>query len=75
MPIRPSACPHSYEVRVFTVEESDVTDLAGMETRLRAVEDRLDLQGLAACFSDAVNERDIDAFFQLWACGKPIWEG
>jgi hypothetical protein len=21
-----------------------------------------------------VNERDIDAFFQLWACGKPIWE-
>lgn len=51
-----------------------MNDKAGLETRLRAVEDRLEIQALAARFSDAVNERNIDAFSQLWALGKPIWE-
>lgn len=45
-----------------------------LETRLRAVEDRLEIQALAARFSDAVNERDVIAFAQLWASDRPIWE-
>jgi hypothetical protein len=42
-----------------------------MESRLQAIEDRLEIQALAARFSDAVNERDIDAFSMLWASGTP----
>ena len=45
-----------------------------LETRLRAVEDRLEIHALAARFSDAVNERDVTVFGQLWASGHPIWE-
>ena len=44
------------------------------EARLRTVEDRLEIQALAARFSDAVNERDVTAFAQLWASDRPIWE-
>jgi ketosteroid isomerase-like protein len=49
-------------------------DLTNLEARLRAVEDRLEIQALAARFSDAVNERDVTAFAQLWASDHPIWE-
>jgi SnoaL-like domain len=45
-----------------------------MESRLQAIEDRLEIQAVAARFSDAVNERDIDAFSMLWASGTPVWD-
>jgi ketosteroid isomerase-like protein len=48
--------------------------VTNLEARLRAVEDRLEIQALAARFSDAVNERDVTAFAQLWASDRPIWE-
>lgn len=48
--------------------------MSTFEARLRAVEDRLEIQALAARFSDAVNERDVTAFAQLWASGHPVWE-
>lgn len=51
-----------------------MTDRDGLEARLRAVEDRLEIQALAARFSDAVNERDFDAFSQLWASQGAVWE-
>jgi ketosteroid isomerase-like protein len=51
-----------------------MTEPGSIETRLRAVEDRLEIQALAARFSDAVNERDFDAFSQLWASESPVWE-
>ena len=54
--------------------ESRTASVTGLEARLRAIEDRLEIQGLAARFSDAVNERDLTAFAQLWASDRPIWE-
>ena len=48
--------------------------VTNVEARLRAVEDRLEIQALAARFSDAVNERNMTAFAQLWASNRPIWE-
>jgi hypothetical protein len=48
--------------------------VTNLEARLRAVEDRLEIQALAARFSDAVNERDVTALAQLWASDRPIWE-
>ena len=48
--------------------------MTNLEARLRAVEDRLEIQALAARFSDTVNERDVTAFAQLWASDRPIWE-
>lgn len=48
--------------------------VTNLEARLRAVEDRLEIQALAARFSDAVNERDVTAFAQLWASDRPSWE-
>ena len=45
-----------------------------LEARLKAIEDRLEIQGLAARFSDAVNQRDVAAFTQLWASNHPIWD-
>ena len=48
--------------------------VANLEARLRAIEDRLEIQALAARFSDAVNERDVRAFALLWASDHPIWE-
>jgi SnoaL-like domain len=48
--------------------------VANLEARLRTVEDRLEIQALAARFSDAVNERAVTAFAQLWASDRPIWE-
>jgi ketosteroid isomerase-like protein len=48
--------------------------LTNLEARLRAVEDRLEIQALAARFSDAVNGRDVPAFAKLWASDRPIWE-
>ena len=47
--------------------------VTNLEARFRAVEDRLEIQALAARFSDAVNERDVTAFAQLWASDRPIW--
>ena len=35
--------------------------VTNLEARLRAVEDRLEIQALAARFSDAVNERGRDS--------------
>ena len=49
-------------------------NVTNLEARLRAVEHRLEIQALAARFSDAVNERDVTAFAQLWASDRPIWE-
>ena len=54
--------------------EARSASVTGLEARLRAVEDRLEIQALAARFSDAVNERDVAAFAQLWASDHPIWE-
>ena len=51
-----------------------MSSVTNLEARLRAVEDRLDIQALAARFSDAVNERDVTVFAQLWASHRPIWE-
>ena len=51
-----------------------MNDLVSVDTRLQAVEDRLEIQALAARFSDAVNERNLDAFSELWATRKAIWE-
>jgi ketosteroid isomerase-like protein len=51
-----------------------MSSVTSLEARLRAVEDRLEIQALAARFSDAVNERDLKAFAQLWASDHPIWE-
>ncbi|WP_218850300.1 nuclear transport factor 2 family protein [Sphingobium sp. CR28] len=38
---------------------------AEIEARLRALEDQAEIQRLAARFSDAVNERDLEAFAEL----------
>lgn len=55
-------------------ERPVMSDLTNIQARLRAVEDRLEIQGLAARFSDAVNERNFEAFGGLWRSGRPIWE-
>lgn len=44
-----------------------------LEERLRAVEDELSIRNLAARFTDAVNERDVAAFRQLWT-NDAVWE-
>ena len=54
--------------------ETRTASTTNLEARLRAVEDRLEIQALVARFSDAVNERDITAFAQLWASDHPVWE-
>jgi SnoaL-like domain len=51
-----------------------MTDLTNIESRLRAVEDQLEIQGLAARFSDAVNERNVEVFRGLWMSNRPVWE-
>lgn len=43
------------------------------ETRLRAVEDELAVRALAARFTDAANERDFDAFAELWSA-RAVWD-
>ncbi|WP_423605660.1 nuclear transport factor 2 family protein [Sphingomonas sp. MS122] len=47
---------------------------ADIEVRLRALEDHAEIQRLAARFSDAVNERDANAFGELWAGDGAVWE-
>jgi len=42
--------------------------------RLQRLEDRMDIQQLAVRFSDAVNERDVAAFGDLWAKKDAVWE-
>lgn len=42
--------------------------------RLKALEDRMEIQQLAARFSDAVNDRDIASFGALWAENGSVWE-
>lgn len=54
--------------------EARTTSASSLEARLRAIEDRLEIQALAARFSDAVNERDVTTFAQLWASDHPVWE-
>ena len=54
--------------------ESRTASVTTVEARLGAVEDRLEIQALAARFSDAVNQRDVTAFAQLWASDHPVWE-
>ena len=54
--------------------ERRTASATNLEARLKAVEDRLEIQALAARFSDAVNERDVTAFAQLWASSRPVWE-
>lgn len=51
-----------------------MTDLTNIQARLKGVEDQLEIQGLAARFSDAVNERNFEAFRGLWRLDHPIWE-
>ena len=51
-----------------------MSSATSLEERLRAVEDNLEIHALAARFSDAVNERDLTAFSQLWASDRPIWD-
>ena len=51
-----------------------MSDLTNIQARLRAVEDQLEILGLAARFSDAVNERNVEAFRGLWMSNRPIWE-
>ena len=41
--------------------------------RLKAVEDELSIRNLVARYTDAVNERDIPAFRQLWT-DDAVWE-
>ncbi|MCA1474197.1 nuclear transport factor 2 family protein [Bradyrhizobium sp. NBAIM08] len=52
------------------MSKSDVWDL---EQRLRALEDELSIRSLVARFTDAVNERDANAFRQLWS-DEATWE-
>ena len=44
-----------------------------LEERLNAVEDELSIRNLAARFTDAVNERDLASFRQLWT-DDAVWE-
>ena len=44
-----------------------------LEERLQAVEDELSIRNLAARFTDAVNERDLASFRQLWT-DDAVWE-
>ena len=44
-----------------------------LEERLKAVEDELSIRNLAARFTDAVNERDLASFRQLWT-DDAVWE-
>ena len=44
-----------------------------LEERLKAVEDELSIRNLVARFTDAVNERDIASFRQLWT-DDAVWE-
>ena len=44
-----------------------------LEERLKAVEDELSIRNLAASFTDAVNERDLASFRQLWT-DDAVWE-
>lgn len=44
-----------------------------VESRLRILEDEAEIYRLAARFSDAVNERDVVAFVQLWAEQGAVW--
>jgi uncharacterized protein (TIGR02246 family) len=46
---------------------------ADLERRLKMVEDELAIRNLAACFTDAVNERDVDAFRRVWT-DDAVWE-
>ena len=44
-----------------------------LEERLKTVEDELSIRNLVARFTDAVNERDIASFRQLWT-DDAVWE-
>ncbi|MDP9995193.1 hypothetical protein J2W30_006226 [Variovorax boronicumulans] len=44
-----------------------------IEQRLRALEDEASIHRLAARFSDAVNERNEEAFVQLWSPNHAVW--
>ena len=44
-----------------------------LEERLQAVEDELSIRDLVARYTDAVNQRDLAAFRQLWT-DDAVWE-
>ena len=44
-----------------------------LEERLQAVEDELSIRNLVARYTDAVNQRDLAAFRQLWT-DDAVWE-
>ena len=44
-----------------------------LEERLEAIEDELSIRNLVARYSDAVNQRDLVAFRQLWT-SDAVWE-
>ena len=44
-----------------------------LEERLKAVEDELSIRNLVARYTDAVNQRDIGAFRELWT-DDAVWE-
>lgn len=48
--------------------------IKSLEARLRSIEDDVEIRNLAAKFTDCVNERNSDAFAQLWASQGPVWE-
>ena len=47
--------------------------LLDLERRIGLVEDELAIRNLAARFTDAVNERNVDSFRQLWT-DDAVWE-
>jgi len=51
----------------------DQSEFHNLSKRLRALEDELSIRNLATRFTDAVNERDFDAFRQLWV-DDAVWE-
>ena len=48
-------------------------NLHDLAERLKKIEDELAIRNLAARFTDAVNERDVDAFRTLWT-DDAVWE-
>ena len=44
-----------------------------LEERLQAVEDELSIRNLVARYTDAVNQRDLNAFRELWT-DDAVWE-
>jgi hypothetical protein len=63
---------HTFSYRI-TEGMMDPARLLDLERRLGMVEDEVAIRNLAARFTDAVNERDVDAFRKLWT-DDAVWE-